>query len=110
MRRRKIAAPAALALAGAVLAACALREEGVSDRCADMVNSAWPGGADITERRASVGDSVETAEVSGTANGNKIAAQCRFEHDMLTDFRWLSAPAAAASGSSIPPPEGVGHQ
>jgi hypothetical protein len=29
---------------------------------------------------------------------------------VLTDFRWLSGPFAAASGSPGPPSEGGGHQ
>jgi hypothetical protein len=103
----------ALALAG-LLAACGLihdlRDEGVSERCADMVSAAWPGSVTITERRASVADRVETAEVKGTANGTPLAAQCRFERDVLTDFRWLSGPFAAATGSPGPPSEGGGHQ
>jgi len=99
-----------LALAGAVLAACGLREEGVSDRCADMVSAAVPGGADMTERRASINDGAETAEVSGTANGTAIAAQCRFEAEVLTQFRWLTPPSEVASGSSVPSPEGGGHE
>jgi hypothetical protein len=103
----------ALALAG-LLAACGLihdiRSEGVSERCAEMVSAAWPGSVAITDSRASVADRVETAEVSGTANGTQLKAQCRFERDVLTDFRWLSGPFAAASGSPGPPSEGGGHQ
>ncbi|HUK61534.1 MAG TPA: hypothetical protein VLV50_20040 [Stellaceae bacterium] len=111
MSHGKFAVPAALAFAG-VLAACGLvRDEGVSARCADMVSAAWPDGVDIATRRASVEDNAETAEVTGTADGNEIAARCRFEHDVLADFQWLSGPAATgASGSSMPPPEGGGHQ
>ena len=108
MSMGKIAAALALA---SLLAACGLtRDEGVSDRCADMVSAAWPGGVAITTRRARVGNGIETAQVSGTAAGQEIAASCRFERDVLTDFRWLAGPATAASGSSTPPPEGGGHQ
>ena len=103
----------ALALA-ALLAACGLihdiRSAGVSERCADVVSAAWPGSVSITESRASVADRIETAEVRGTANGTQLAVQCRFEHDVLTDFRWLSGPFAAATGSPSHPSEGGGHQ
>ncbi len=109
MRKGKFVAPAALALAG-LLAACTLREEGVAQRCADMVNAAWPGGVAIATNRVSIDNGTEAADIAGTADGNAIAARCQFEHEVLTDFTWLSGPAAAASGSSTPPPEGGGHQ
>jgi hypothetical protein len=37
--------------------------------------------------------------------GKNVAAECRFEHEVLTSFRWRQGPVAAAlSGSSQPPP------
>jgi hypothetical protein len=103
-----------LALAGAAaLAGCGtiqslggkavdvIGHPGLGRRCADMMREAFPG-ADIrvTRQQASAEMADATAQVEGEredvpAGGplpRKLAVECRFDHDVLTGFRWTAGP------------------
>jgi hypothetical protein len=79
----------------------AIGDPGLGRRCADMMREAFPG-ADIrvTRQQASAEMAEATAQVEGerrdvTAGGplpRKLAVECRFDHDILTGFRWTAGP------------------
>lgn len=105
MSGSRIGAWAACALAGLALAGCR-HDVGVADRCVDVVDAAYPDtGIDITTRSAEVKDDVAIAEIAGVKDGEPVAAECRFDRNVLTAFRWRQQPfAGVGSGSSQPPP------
>ena len=89
---------------GLALAGCGGRDVGLADRCVAVASAASPEDLDITTRRASVRDEVGVAEIAGTQQGTPVAAECRFQREVLTSFRWRQAPfGVALSGSSEPP-------
>ena len=95
-----------LGLAAAVLGGCGLRDTPLSDRCAELMQEAFPGGGiKVTKAEAApdpAGASVSSmvATVSGVrrniAEGDvlarDVAAECRFEDRILTGFRWTAGP------------------
>jgi hypothetical protein len=92
-----------LVAVGLALAGCGWRDVGLADRCAAVARAASPQSLDITLERAEVKNEAGLAEIAGTQNGAPIAAECRFEHEVLTSFRWRQPPfSAALSGSSEP--------
>lgn len=96
-----------MTLIGVALAGCGFtRNVGVADRCVDVMTEATPGASiDVTERRAVVKDGVATADVAGVQQGKTVAAECQFQHEVLTSFRWRREPfAEIGSGSSQPSP------
>jgi hypothetical protein len=92
----------ALALAGCGLR---LREESLLDRCAELMQAAFPGG-DIkptkkemaTEAAPSIAVVVAVVEGErknvppGGAPPRDVSAECRFENGVLTSFRWTKGP------------------
>jgi len=97
-----------------ILAGCAaerpreLRNTGYSDRCADFMRLSFPGG-EITfdQAKAEVatteggGLGVMIVDVSGIRPNipaesgflaRAVAARCRFENGVLTQFRWTKGP------------------
>jgi hypothetical protein len=98
---------AALSLAALALAGCGLqlREASPLDRCADLMEEAFPGGGikpmkkEVVEERA---PSIATviARVEGerrnVAQGGvplrDVAVECRFENGILTGFGWTKGP------------------
>jgi len=107
-------APIAALLFGVVtLAACermstigfdtqsAFGSVGLADRCVDIVRRAFPnGGLDIANRRVKVEGGVSIVAIAAVrrdvaAKGpyaRDIAAECRFENNILMGFRWTSGP------------------
>jgi uncharacterized protein (DUF4415 family) len=105
---------AILALAGAAaLSGCgtvqslvgdardAVGDPGLGRRCADMMRQAFPGAEiRVTRAQASAAMADATAQVEGErqdvpAGGplpRKVAVECRFDHDVLTSFRWTAGP------------------
>src|SRR5215469_15098435 len=93
---------AALALAGCGLQ---LREESLLDRCAELMQAAFPGG-DIKATKKEVANEA-TSSIAGVvarvegerrnvpADGvplRVVAAECRFDNNILTGFRWTKGP------------------
>jgi len=104
----------AVAALGLTAAACdidrppALRNTGLGDRCADYMRLSYPG--------AKIEMSLKHVEVATTESGalglmvvdvtgvrpdipatggflaNEVAARCRFENGILTQFRWTKGP------------------
>ena len=86
-----------------VLAGCGMTGERkpVGEFCADLVIQALPGEVEITHKNtASVGIAQITASVEATrkdvaptaAVARDVAAECKFDHDVLVDFHWTKAP------------------
>jgi hypothetical protein len=89
---------------GLALAGCGGRDIGLADRCAAMASAASPEALDITTRRASVREETGLAQIAGSQQGVPVAAECRFQREVLISFRWRQAPfGVALSGSSEPP-------
>lgn len=85
------------------LAGCGLTGERkpVGEFCADLVIQALPGDVEITHKStASEGIAQVTATVDATrtdvaptaAVAREVAAECKFDHDVLVDFHWTKAP------------------
>jgi hypothetical protein len=107
-------AAATFLLIGAILAGCQaerpreLRNTGYSDRCADIMRQSFPGAEiDIKETGARAataehGDlglmiiDVEGVRPDVPETGGflarSVAARCRFENGVLTEFRWTKGP------------------
>ena len=79
---------------------------GMADRCADIMQRAYPGAdIDITKREAGA-TSLTTivAHVAGVRNDmpphgplpRDLAVECRFDNGILTEFRWTAGPLRAA--------------
>ncbi len=91
---------------GLAAARCGVREVGLSDRCADLMQEAFPGGdVEITSAKAHPDKTAATvtviiAEVEGVRSAvapggmlaHDLAVECRFENGILTGFRWTKGP------------------
>ena len=86
-----------------LLAACHfVPSGGMADRCADIMQQAYPGvDIDITKREAAAtGITTIVAHVEGVRsdippNGplpRNLAVECRFDDSILTGFRWTAGP------------------
>ena len=75
---------------------------GMADRCADLMQRAYPGAdIDVTKREAAA-TSITTivAKVEGVRSDTPpgglaprhLAVECRFDSDILTGFRWTAGP------------------
>jgi hypothetical protein len=85
------------------LAACHLvAPNGMADRCAELMKSAYPGAdIDITKRDAAA-TSLTTilAHVEGERTNlpahasvsRHLAVECKFDNNILTGFRWTAGP------------------
>jgi len=74
---------------------------GLADRCVDIVRRAFPnGGLDIANRRVKVEGGVSIVAIAAVRRdvavkgpyARDIAAECRFENNILMGFRWTSGP------------------
>ena len=106
-RNRPVAAALALALLAAALAGCGtrLRTESEGDRCADLINIAFPH-ADIAVTKKEVAppqqDSLAATIVQvagerhnlseGSTAPRHVAIECRFDGGVLTGLRWTAGP------------------
>jgi hypothetical protein len=98
---------AALCLGLLALAGCGLRlrEASPLDRCAELMQEAFPGG-DIKPTKKEVADeaTASIAAVVARVEGERrnvpaggqplrdVAAECRFDNGILTGFRWTKGP------------------
>ncbi len=104
MRRHRSGATAlALAILCGLIAACqTLVPGGLSDRCADIMQRAYPNAdIDITKREAAAtGINTIIANVSGVRKDmppdgplpRDLAVECRFDGNILTGFKWIAGP------------------
>jgi len=74
---------------------------GLADRCVDIVRRAFPNGdLDIANRRVKVEADASIVAIAAVrrdvaAKGpyaRDIAAECRYESNILIGFRWMSGP------------------
>lgn len=111
-RRRPAAALLGLATA-ALLSGCGIREVGLADRCDDLMEEAFPGGKfKVTKAEAApdpaspsvtgVVAHVEAARTDvppGSTLAHDVAVECRFEGNVLIQFRWTKGPLLPPSAS-----------
>ncbi len=102
-RLSAVSALLALGFAGIVGAGCSLVPSGgMADRCADLMQRAYPGAAfDIVKSEATA-TSITTilARVEAvrrdlppdTPLRRDVAVECRFDNNILTGFRWAKGP------------------
>jgi hypothetical protein len=78
-----------------------LRDVSLSDRCADVMQRAFPEARiEITKQEAYAAMNNATAAIQGVSTGTpadatsprKLAAECKFDNNILTGFRWTSGP------------------
>ena len=77
----------------------------MADRCAEIMKAAYPGAdIDITKRgAAATGITTIVADVEGVRRDmpphgplpRNLAVECRFDHSILTGFRWTAGPLQA---------------
>ena len=104
MRRiRPLAAIVAAGVPYLVFTACHLVPQGgMAERCADLMEEAYPGAdIDITKREAIV---VSLTKIVAHVEGDRtnlpspppvarhLAVECTFGNDVLTGFRWTAGP------------------
>ena len=86
-----------------VAAGCGIpRDVGLAERCADIMQRAYPSAAiDITKSEASAtslttivakAEGVRTDVPPGAALPQDLAIECRFDENILTGFRWTAGP------------------
>jgi hypothetical protein len=91
---------AALCLAGA---GCGIqRDVGTAERCADIMRRAYPSAAiEVTKIGASAvslttivakAEGIRTDLPPGAALARDLAVECRFDDNILTEFRWTAGP------------------
>ena len=106
-RSRTATAALLLALAAVALAGCStrLRTESESDRCADLINIAFPNAAiAVTKKQAAAATQESLATVIVQVAGERrnlppnttaprdLAIECRFDGGVLTGLRWTAGP------------------
>ncbi len=91
---------------------CGLRDEGLGERCGDAMKEAFPGGGikvtntQVVQDTAAPTLTAMIARVQGVrpdlpAGGvfpRDVAVECRFEENVLTEFRWTAGPLQPSSG------------
>ena len=86
-----------------VAAACVIpRDVGVAERCADIMQRAYPSAAiDITKTETTVtslttivasAEGVRTDVPPGAPVPHDLAVECRFDENILTGFQWTAGP------------------
>ncbi|HUH84390.1 MAG TPA: hypothetical protein VLX85_07255 [Stellaceae bacterium] len=100
-------ARALIALALAALAGCGvrIRQESLTDRCADVMLQAFPqSGIKVTKEEALAPPTASIASFAAAVEGVRerlpegsplrrdVAVQCAFEDGILTNFRWTKGP------------------
>jgi hypothetical protein len=109
MRRTRCASILLAAGLLSLVAGCHLAPPGgMADRCADIMQRAFPDAdIDITKREAAaISLTTIVARVEGIRNAlppqgpvaRNLAVECRFDNSILTGFRWTSGPLQAAQG------------
>lgn len=98
---------ALVALALAALAGCGLRirEESLTDRCADVMRQAFRGGGiKVTKEEALAPPTASVASFATAVEGVReklpegsplrrdVAVECEFNDGILTSFRWTKGP------------------
>jgi hypothetical protein len=78
------------------------RDVGLGERCADMMRRAYPNATiDITKSDASAttlttiiahAEGVRTDLPADAPLARDLAVECRFNENILTDFRWTAGP------------------
>lgn len=93
-----------LGAALALLAGCGfgkMRDVGLGDRCAEMMQRAFPGAKiEATKKEATASMATATARVEAVRTDvpedgvvtRDLAAECKFENNILTSFRWTAGP------------------
>jgi hypothetical protein len=94
-----------LVSAGLALAGCSLLFGGKKlpvEQCADLMVAAFPDGDIEITHKSAVNSSITTVivtiegartDVAPTAAvAHDVAVECKFDHDVLTDFHWTKAP------------------
>lgn len=87
----------------AVATSCGIaRNVGLAERCADMMQRAFPSATiDITKSEASAvslttidakAEGIRTDLPTDTPVARDLAVECRFEQNILTEFRWTAGP------------------
>lgn len=94
--------PAAVSLCLAVAGCHLVPQGGMAERCAGFMEAAYPGAdIDITKREAAAtGLTTIVAHVEGERTNlppnppipRHLAVECKFDHDVLTGFRWTKGP------------------
>jgi hypothetical protein len=85
-------------------AGCAIpRDVGLAERCADIMRRAYPSAAiEMTKSEATAtslttivakAEGVRTDLPPGAPLPQNLAAECRFDENILTGFRWTAGPA-----------------
>jgi hypothetical protein len=105
--RCRAAAAVGLVLALAALAGCGvrLRDASLLDRCGTLLQDAFPGGGiKVTKQEAVTPPTDSVAAIVVAVRGirrnvapdgiplREVAAECRFDQGILTDFRWTQGP------------------
>ena len=93
-----------LATLGATLGGCSLfgGKPNPTDQCADLMIDAYPDGdIDITHKSIVQNSlALQTVTIQGARNdvpptaavAHDVAVECKFDHDVLTDFHWSKPP------------------
>jgi len=77
------------------------RDTGLPDRCEKVLNSAFPGAdIEVTDRHVSVAMADAKVQLTGVRDDVKpgstsrrdVGVECQFDHDVLTNFRWITGP------------------
>jgi hypothetical protein len=102
-----------LGLAAALLSGCGIRDVGLADRCTDLMEEAFPGGKfKVTKAEAAPDpaapsitgvvarvEATRTDVPAGGALAHDVAVECRFEGNVLIQFRWTKGPLLPPSAS-----------
>ena|SRR5690242_18126094 len=113
-RKGRGLAVAASLLLGLLLSACGLRDQSLSERCGQAMQDAFPGGkikvtkAEVTADPQGASVTSMIAKISGqrqnVAEGDvvarDVAAECHFQDNILTGFRWTQGPLQRAPDQS----------
>jgi len=113
LRSYRLAGAVALGLMATALTSCGYAEQeagtpGLGDRCADFMQRSFPGSGvtikakhEQLARTAGGGLTVMIVTVSGVRKdtpesggfvARNVAAECRFENAILTEFKWTQGP------------------
>ena len=103
MTARTRTAPVLLLLVCLHLAGCDYhREVGVGERCADTMRTAYPTAEiEVTKSEASPDgmsglvanvEAVRTDMTPDSPLTHDLAVECRYDHNVLTGFRWTKGP------------------
>jgi hypothetical protein len=100
--RRGLAVAVLATLCGFAAGCQAIMPGGLSDRCADFMQRAYPDAdIDITKREAAAtGINAIVANVAGVRKDmppdgplpRDLAVECRFDGNILTGFKWTAGP------------------